>query len=104
MPDGTFVSLSCTSSVSSDVTFSWTSDGGDVTGQSISTGDTSTLTITKVRRKDAGSYVCTAKSGPLSVMSNTATLGVPLFIILLFLSKTKQSSCERGVTFPKMPW
>ena len=76
VPVGSSVNLTCTSSVSSDVTFSWTSDGRDVTGQSTSTGDTSILTITSVRSSDDGSYVCTVRSGSLSVMSNTATLTV----------------------------
>ena len=76
VPVGSSVSLTCTSSVSSDVTFSWTSDGRNVTGQSTSTGDTSILTITSVRSSDDGSYVCTVRSGSLSVMSNTATLTV----------------------------
>ena len=58
------------------MTFSWTSDGRDVTGQSTSTADTSILTIKKVRRRDDGSYVCSVRSGSLSVMSNTATLTV----------------------------
>ena len=46
VPVGSPVNLTCTLSVSSDVTFSWTSDGRDVTGQSTSTGDASMLTIT----------------------------------------------------------
>ena len=58
------------------MTFSWTSDGRDVTRQSTSTGDTSILTITSVRSSDGGSYVCTVRSGSLSVMSNTAILSV----------------------------
>ncbi|XP_065918156.1 contactin-3-like isoform X3 [Dysidea avara] len=76
VPVGSSVRLTCTSSVSSNVTFSWTSDGRDVTGQSTSTGDTSILTITSVRSSDDGSYVCTVRSGSLSVMSNTASLTV----------------------------
>ena len=56
------------------MTFSWTRDGRDVTRQSTSTGNTSILTINKVRGRNAGGYVCTVKSGSLSVMSNTATL------------------------------
>ena len=60
--------------MSSDVTFSWTHNGRDVTAQSTSTGDTSILTITNVMRSDGGSYVCTVRSGSLSVMSNTSTL------------------------------
>ena len=58
------------------MTFSWTSDGRDVTGQSTSTGDTSILKIMKVRGRDDGSYVCTVRSGSLSVMSDTAILTV----------------------------
>ena len=76
VPVGSSVNLTCTSSVSSDVTFSWTSDGRDVTGQSISTGDTSILTIKRVRRRGDGSYMCAVRSGSLSVLSNTATLTV----------------------------
>ncbi|XP_065885723.1 hemicentin-1-like isoform X3 [Dysidea avara] len=76
VPVGSSVSLTCTSSVSSDVTFSWTRDGRDVTRQSTSTGNTSILTIDKVRGRNAGGYVCTVKSGSSSVMSNTATLTV----------------------------
>ena len=76
VPVGSSVSLTCTSSVSSNVTFSWTSDGRDITGQSTSTDDTSILTIVKVKKRNDGSYVCTVMSGSLSVMSNTATLTV----------------------------
>ena len=67
--------LTCTSSLSSNVTFSWTHNGTSITGSS-TTGDTSILTITSVRNSDAGSYVCTVRSGSVSVMSNTATLTV----------------------------
>jgi len=74
-PDGSSVNLTCTSSVSSDVTFSWTRNGKDIRGQSTSTDDTSILTI-KARSRNAGDYVCTVRSGPLSVMSNTATMTV----------------------------
>ena len=65
----------CTSSISSDVTFSWTHNGTSINGSS-TTGDTSILTITSVRNSDAGSYVCTVSSESLSVMSNTAILTV----------------------------
>ena len=70
------VSLTCTSSVSSDVTFSWTHDGRDDTGQSTSTGDTSILTIKNAKGRNNGSYVCTVRSGSVSAMSNTAILTV----------------------------
>ncbi|XP_065895854.1 peroxidasin-like [Dysidea avara] len=73
---GSTVSLTCTSSVSSGVTFSWTHAGSDVTGQSTSTGNTSTLTIINAMRSDAGSYVCTVQSGSLSVMSDRRTVTV----------------------------
>ena len=63
----------CTSSLSSNVTFSWTHNGRSIVGSS-TTGDTSTLTITSVRDNDAGRYVCIVSIGSLSVMSNTATL------------------------------
>ena len=64
------VSFTCTSSLSSDVTYSWTHNG---TSRS---STLSTLTITSVSYDDAGSYVCIVTSGSLSVMSNTATLTV----------------------------
>ena len=67
------VNFTCTSSISSNVTFSWTHNGASISGSS-TTGNTSILTITSVRNSDAGSYVCTVKSGSLSVMSNAATL------------------------------
>ena len=70
MAHGSQVSFTCTSSLSSDVTFSWTHNGTS----RLST--TSTLIITSVSYDDAGSYVCTVSSGSLSVMSNTATLTV----------------------------
>ena len=69
------VNLTCVSSVSSNVTFSWTHNGTSVS-RSSSTGDTSVLTITSVRHSDAGSYVCSVRSGSLSVRSNVAVLTV----------------------------
>ena len=50
-------------------------NGAPVT-ESVTTSDTSILTITSVSDSDAGSYVCTVTSGSLSVMSNTSTLTV----------------------------
>ena len=71
------VTLSCTSSLSSNVRFSWTHNSTSVRLSKVSTtDDTTILTITSVRDSDAGSYVCTVTSGSLSVMSNTATLTV----------------------------
>jgi len=69
------VNLTCTSSVSSNVIFSWTHNGTSINGSS-TIGDTSVLTITSVGNSDAGSYVCAVSSGSLSVISNTATLTV----------------------------
>ena len=68
------MSLTCTSSISSNVSFSWTHNGTTLNGQSA--GNTSILTITSVRDSDAGSYVCTVTSGSLSVMSNNAIVNV----------------------------
>ena len=56
------------------MTFSWTHNGTSISGSS-TTGGTSILKITSVRHSDAGSYVCTVRSGSLSVMSNAANLG-----------------------------
>ena len=75
VPVNSTVNIMCTSSLSSNVIFSWTHNGRSISGSS-TTGDTSILTITSVRHSDAGSYVCTVSSGSLSVMSNAATLTV----------------------------
>ena len=75
VPVNSTVNKTCTSSLSSDVIFSWTHNGRSISGSS-TTGDTSILTITSVRHSDAGSYVCTVSSGSLSVISNAATLTV----------------------------
>ena len=80
------------------MTFSWTSDGRDVTGQSTSTGDTSILTITSVRSSDDGSYVCTVRSGSLSVMSNTATLTIYGMCKLLVLCTLPMCVCTNAIS------
>ena len=67
------VSFSCISSVSFNVSFSWTHNGSYIDGSS-TTGDTSVLTVTGVKNSDAGSYVCTVSGESISVTSNTATL------------------------------
>ena len=73
---GSSISITCTSSSSSNVIFSWTHNG-TITGQPSSiNGDTSILTISNVRYSDGGSYVCIVRSGSLSVTSNTATITV----------------------------
>ena len=76
------VNFICTSSISSNIIFLWTHNGTSISGSS--TGDTSILTITSVRHSDAGSYVCTVRSGSLSVMSNVATLIVYGKIVYIF--------------------
>ena len=67
----------CISSSSSNVMFSWTRNGTSISGSS-EAGDTSysVLTISNMQYNDAGSYVCTVRSGSVSVMSNTATVTV----------------------------
>ena len=64
------------------MTFSWTHNGRSISGSS-TTGDTSILTITSVRYSDAGSYVCTVRSGSLSVMSNAANLTVAYGMMIM---------------------
>ena len=71
---GSSITLSCTSSLSSNVTFSWTHNGTMIKTQSTVNGDTSRLTISNVRYSNGGSYVCIVRSGSLSVTSNTATI------------------------------
>ena len=61
--------------MSSDVTFSWTHNEASI-DESSTTGDTSILTISNVKHRDLGGYVCTLSSGSVSVMSTTATLTV----------------------------
>ena len=74
---GSSITLTCTSSsMSSDVTFSWTHNGTIIRNHLPVNGDTSRLTISNVRYSDGGSYVCIVRSGSLSVTSNTATITV----------------------------
>ena len=69
------ISFSCISSVSFNVSFSWTHNGSYIDGDgSSTTGDTSVLTVTGVKNSDAGSYVCAVSGESISVTSNTATL------------------------------
>ena len=72
---GSRVTLICTTSLSSNVTFSWTHNG-TTKMQSTVNGDTSRLTISNVRYSDGGSYVCIVRSGSLTVTSNTATITI----------------------------
>ena len=73
---GSSVTLTCTSSISSNVMFSWTHNGKIIRNTLPVNGDTSRLTKNIVRYSDGGSYVCIVKSGSLSVTSNTATITV----------------------------
>ena len=73
---GSTVSLACTSSLSSDVTFTWTHNGTIIRQQQPINIDTSMLTITDVSYGDSGSYVCIIERGTLSVTSNIATITV----------------------------
>ena len=77
---GSRIILTCTSSVSSDVIFTWTHNGKrlqhDRDRKLRSNYGSSKVIITKVKRRDAGDYVCEARCGPLLVMSTTATLTV----------------------------
>ena len=66
----------CTSSLSSDVKFSWTHNGTIIRQQQPINNDTSTLTITDVSYSNSGSYVCIIERGTLSVTSNIATITV----------------------------
>ena len=73
---GSSVTLTCTSSISSDVTFSWTHNGTIIRNHLPVNGNTSRLTISNMRYSDGGSYMCIVKSGSSSVTSNTATITV----------------------------
>ena len=75
---GSIVTLTCTSSLSSDVTFSWTHNDTrtNIRQQQPINSDTSTLTISNVSYSDSGSYMCIVRKGSLLVRSNTATITV----------------------------
>ena len=88
------ITFRCTASISSNVIFLWTHNGRSINGSS-TTGDTSILTITSVRKSDAGSYVCTVRSGSLSVMSNVAHLGpIGMTTITTVYTCIKNSLCK----------
>ena len=73
---GSNLILTCTSSMSSNVTFSWTHNGSIITAQLVANSATSRLTISNVSYSDGGSYVCIVRSGSLSVTSNIAIITV----------------------------
>ena len=71
---GTSVTLTCRSSISSaDITIIWTHNG---TTFRHNRAAYSTLTISNVQYRDAGSYACIVAKGSLSVTSNTAIITV----------------------------
>jgi len=74
VPVGGKISLTCKSSVSSNVRFTWTRNKIPIIGRSRSSGDTSVLTITNIKSDDAGNYVCTVWVDTLVVLSNTVVL------------------------------
>ena len=73
---GSNFTLTCTTSISSNMRFSWTHNGTIIKTQLAVNGDTSRLKISNVRYSDGGSYVCIVRSGSLSVTSNTANVTV----------------------------
>ena len=73
---GSSVTLTCTSSIPSNVMFSWTHNGTIIRNTLPVNGDTSRLTINNVRYSNGGSYVCIVRSGSLSVTSNTTIITV----------------------------
>ena len=72
---GSTITLTCTSSLSSDVTFTWTHNGIIRQQQPINS-ITSRLTISNVSYSDSGSYMCIVRRGSLSVTSNISTITV----------------------------
>ena len=55
--------------------FSWTHNGTSISGSSTA-GDTNVLTISNMQYNNAGAYVCTVRSGSVSVISNSTTVTV----------------------------
>ena len=74
---GSNFTLICTSSLSSNVTFTWIhNDTIIIWQQKVTNSDTSILAISNVRYSDSGSYMCVVWKRSLSVGSNTATITV----------------------------
>ena len=77
---GSNVTLTCRSSLSSDVIFTWThNDTIIIKQQRPVNSDISRLTISNVRYRDSGSYTCVCiawKIPSLSVTSNNAIITV----------------------------
>ena len=85
VPIGGDFNLTCTSSVSTNVMFTWTRNRIGVNRYSNSNGDTSILALSNVQEEDAGSYVCSVRVGTLIVMSNPITIDA--VIIGMFIRK-----------------
>ena len=74
---GSNVTLTCTSSLSSNVTFTWIHNNTMIIWQQqVINSNTSTLTVSNVRYNNSGSYKCQVWKLPLQVKSNTATITV----------------------------
>ena len=84
VPVNSTVNMTCTSSLSSNVIFTWTHNGRSINGST--TDDTSILTFTSARHSNSGSYVCTVRSGSVSVTSNAATLTVYGKIVHIYIT------------------
>lgn len=83
VPVGGELSLTCTSSVSSNVAFVWTRNRMPVSGVSDSNGGTSTLTLSDVKIDDAGNYVCSVRVSTLVVMSDPITIDTVIIGMLI---------------------
>ena len=72
------ITFTCTSSVSTNVKFSWAHNGRPITRPNTQStvGSISTLRITGIRNSDDGRYVCTVTSGLVSVTAHVKTLNV----------------------------
>ena len=68
------------------MTFSWTRDDDNITKRISLRGGTSILTIRPFRTRNAGNYVCTVRSGSLSVMSDPANLTAYGMYVVYFVN------------------
>ena len=68
------------------MTFSWTHNDDIVTRRITLFSDSSILTICPFRIKNAGNYVCTVRSGSLSVMSDPANLTAYGMYVVYFVN------------------
>ena len=75
---GTTVTFTVTAAGTAPFTFQWQQNGNPITSGVVSTGATSTLTLTNVGSANAGSYNVLVTNGYGQVTSSTATLTVNL--------------------------